>query len=413
MSSDDVWSERSDAERPLGAPFDGLATKLLHRLLGELEHGALIVSLPSGAMIECRGQTPGAEVHVTLHRWRALRRLILAGDLGFAEGYMTGDWSTSDLVALLEFFLRNDAAIEAAWRGLPLARLAGRLRHLTRSNTRSGSRRNIEAHYDLGNAFYAAWLDQGMNYSSALYTSPAISLEEAQIAKLDAAIALLGPRSGQRVLEIGCGWGALAERLVTRHGCNVLGITLSREQNQYAEQRLQGAGAGERAAIRMQDYRDVQGQFDGIISIEMLEAAGEAYWPVFFARLRDLLVPGGRAVLQIITIDEARFDGYRQRPDFIQRYIFPGGMLPTRAIIAEQVAAVGLRLQSLRLFGDSYARTLGEWHARFSRSAPLSDAKHLATERFHRMWSYYLAYCEVGFRTGALNVGLYQIARAG
>lgn len=412
MSSYDVCSERSDAERRLGAPFDGLATNLLRRLLGKLEHGALVVTLPSGAVIECRGQSPGSEVHVTLHRWRALRRLILAGDLGFAEGYMSGDWSTSNLVALLEFFLRNETAIEAAWRGLPLARLGGRLRHLTRSNTRSGSRRNIEAHYDLGNAFYAAWLDRGMNYSSALYASPAISLEEAQLAKLDAAIALLGPRSGQRVLEIGCGWGALAEWLVTRHDCNVLGITLSREQHDYAEQRMQRAGAGELAAIRLEDYRDVEGQFDGIVSIEMLEAAGEAYWPVFFARLRELLAAGGRAVLQVITIDEARFDGYRQRPDFIQRHIFPGGMLPTRAIIAEQVAAAGLSLQSCRLFGDSYARTLSEWHARFSRSAPLAEAMHLGSERFRRMWSYYLAYCEVGFRTGALNVGLYQIARS-
>lgn len=412
MSSDDVWSDRSDAERRLGFRSDRLATKLLRRLLGELDHGALIVTLPSGAVIECRGQSPGAEVHVTLHRWRALRRLVLAGDLGFAEGYMTGDWSTSNLVALLEFFLRNETAIAAAWRGLPLARFAGRLRHLTRSNTRSGSRRNIEAHYDLGNAFYAAWLDQGMNYSSALYTSPAISLEEAQIAKLDAAIALLGPRSGQRILEIGCGWGALAERLVTQHQCSVTGITLSREQQAYAERRLQRAGSNDLATIKLQDYRDVEGQFDSIVSIEMLEAAGEAYWPVFFARLRDLLVAGGRAVLQVITIDEARFDAYRQRPDFIQRYIFPGGMLPTRAIIAEQVAAAGLKLQSCRLFGDSYARTLGEWHARFSRAAPLSEAMHLGSERFRRMWSYYLAYCEAGFRTGALNVGLYQIARA-
>ncbi len=390
--------------------LDALAMRLFTPLVNRLRHGSLSIELPSGAVIGSRSNVE-PRLRITVHRWRAFARLLFAGDIGFAEGYMSGDWSTPDLPSLLEFLLRNDQALASAWAGLSLSRWRQRLRHGGRANTRRGSRRNIEAHYDLGNEFYASWLDRGMNYSSALYARPGLSLEEAQAAKLNRVVSLLGVEPGSRVLEIGCGWGALAEHLAKEQRCRVTGITLSREQRAYARERLDFAGVSERSEIRLEDYRDVEGTFDAVVSIEMLEAAGEAYWPVFFQRLRQFLVPGGTAVLQVITIDESRFEDYRRRPDFIQRYIFPGGMLPTRDVIARQLAAAGLVLRSCQLFGEDYARTLVEWRARYAHSRPPADAPHLNAERFRRMWTYYLAYCEAGFRVGALDVGLYRITR--
>jgi cyclopropane-fatty-acyl-phospholipid synthase len=404
-----TWNDVRDCQhrsgrQPIARRGPAFALSLLSRLLGRLDTGALTVELPSGAKIERRGMQPGPNARIKLQRWRTLRRVLMGGDIGFAESFMDGDWSTPDLAGLLECLQRNEAALESAWDGFSISRLMGRLHHATRANTRRGSRRNIEAHYDLGNAFYAGWLDDGMIYSSALYDHPAQSLEEAQVAKLDRAISLLNAKCGDRILEIGCGWGALAERLAKHYGCRVTGITLSTEQCAYAQARLRGCGE-----IRLQDYRDTSGIFDGIISIEMLEAAGEAYWPTYFAKLRSCLAPGGMAVLQVITIDQARFAEYRRRPDFIQRYIFPGGMLPTVDRIKQHVDDAGLFLKSSVMFGQSYARTLAEWSTRYRLARPLTDAPHLNTERFKRMWSYYLAYCEVGFRNGVLDVGLYQI----
>jgi cyclopropane-fatty-acyl-phospholipid synthase len=410
MSWEDVQAGRRliplRARRSLS--LEPLAAALTTRFLSRFEHGTLTLTLPSGRTIHCRGAMPGPDGRLSLHRWRGLWRLATRGDVGFGEAYMAGDWSTPDLPLLLECLLRNEAALAPAWQG-SLTRLLGRMRHRARANTRRGSRRNIKAHYDLGNDFYAAWLDEGMNYSSGLYTRPSLTLEAAQIVKLDRAISLLEARPGESVLEIGCGWGALAERLAGVHGCRVTGITLSREQRAYAENRLRRAGIADRAAIKLQDYRDVTGQFDRIVSIEMLEAAGEAYWPVYFAALRARLAPGGTAVLQVITIEEHRFASYRRRPDFIQRHVFPGGMLPTIGIIKQQLEAAGLALRSLELFGDGYARTLAEWRRRYLHANPSPRLAATDKERFRRMWDYYLAYCEVGFRTGALNVGLYQI----
>ena len=404
-------SDRTEAVRPSfrpklrlsGSLTDRLAARLLAPIFNKLDKGLLRLDLPSGSRIEHRGQLPGPEATLSLKGWRALCRLAVGGDLGFAEGYMHGEWTTPDLKALLDWGMLNEQGLERLSAGSSPSRLAGHFRHLSRANTRKGSRRNIEAHYDLGNDFYAAWLDAGMHYSSALYETPALSLEEAQEAKLDRIVALLGVKPGDHVLEIGCGWGALAERLVTRHGVRLTGITLSREQCAYTQSRLAG-----NATILLQDYRDVTGSFDAIVSIEMLEAAGEAYWSHYFEQLRTRLKPGGVAVLQVITIDETRFASYRQRPDFIQRYIFPGGMLPTVSLIREQLAAAKLSLQSLELFGPSYALTLAEWRKRFLRTKPMFDAVWAEAE-FRRMWDYYLAYCEVGFKSGALNVGLYRI----
>lgn len=415
MSLEDARAARvSVLRRPSSKwlSLEPLALKILRRFLRRFEAGALTIVLPSGKEVTHYGEQPGPHGLLQLHQWSFIGRVSTGGDIGFAESYMNGDWSTPDLTALLECLQRNEAALQDSWKGASIKRLAGRLYHAARVNTRCGSRRNIEAHYDLGNDFYGGWLDAGMSYSSALYESTSMTLEDAQIAKLDHAIALLNVEPGHHVLEIGCGWGALAERLATRHGVHVTGITLSREQLTYAKARLRDTGAASHATLKLQDYRDTTGTFDAIVSIEMLEAAGEAYWPTYFAKLKSCLRPGGIAVLQVITIEEARFADYQCRPDFIQRYIFPGGMLPTVSLAERHAEAAGLTVRSKELFGESYARTLAEWQRRYLQASAPANAHHLETERFRRMWHYYLAYCEVGFQTGVLNVGLYQLTHA-
>jgi cyclopropane-fatty-acyl-phospholipid synthase len=286
-----------------------------------------------------------------------------------------------------------------------------RLQHAFRRNTPRGSRRNIAAHYDLGNDFFAQCLDRGMNYSAALYSSTDLSLEEAQCAKLDRVTDLLELSGGEAVLEIGCGWGALAERLIAYHGCRVTGITLSERQLDFAKRRLSARGLDRLAELRLQDYRDTTGTYDRIVSIEMLEAVGAAYWRTYFDTLRARLRPSGIAVLQVITIGEKYFESYRRRPDFIQKYVFPGGMLPTSKIVGREVAKAGLSCRSKEFFGKSYGRTLGEWSVRFERAWPAIKALGF-DDRFKRIWEYYLAYCRVGFESGFVDVGLYKIERS-
>ena len=343
---------------------------------------------------------------MVLHRWRTLKRLLTGGDVAGAEAYIDGDWSSPDLPALIELVARNAALVQTIG-GSWFARMLNRLHHRMNANTRRGSKRNIMRHYDLGNAFYAAWLDEGMSYSSALYETGAERLEDAQTAKQDRAIDLLALAGGERVLEIGCGWGGLAARLLARGAGPVTGLTLSPAQLAYARDRLAGAGP---ADIRLQDYRDTDGTFDRIVSIEMVEAVGEAWWPSYFATLRDRLRPGGIAVLQAITIAEERFADYRTCVDFIQRYIFPGGMLPSASALRRQIVEAGLELRSVQTFGSSYARTLAEWRRRFHAAWP--DIERLGfDERFKRIWDYYLSYCEAGFRSEATDVGLYVLIR--
>jgi cyclopropane-fatty-acyl-phospholipid synthase len=385
----------------------GLIARLVDRALPAFFVGRLRLVLPNGEVIERRGGAPGPEATLSVRRWRGLWRMLIGGDHGFSDGYLDGDWSASDLCQLLELLMRNEAALapqaENGW--LSVAR--DRALHCWRSNTRRGSRRNIAAHYDLGNDFFRPWLDGGMNYSSALYAG-GDALEVAQDRKLDRAISLLGLTGGESVLEIGCGWGALAERLV-RNGANVLGVTLSTQQLAYARARVAGAGQRARADLRLLDYRDIEGRYDRIASIEMVEAVGERYWPAYFAKLRASLRDGGIALLQAITIDEARFAAYRKRPDFIQRHIFPGGLLPTAAIIEREAARAGLKLVHRESFGDSYAKTLCEWRSRFLRAWPNIEPLGF-DQRFRRMWEYYLAYCETGFRLNIVQVGFFKLA---
>jgi cyclopropane-fatty-acyl-phospholipid synthase len=391
------------------SPASALLIALLQKILPSLERGRLTIDFNSGERLTIRGRRPGPPARMTVNSWRVFWRFITDADLGLAESYIAGEFSSPNLAALLELGSQN-CEMTGWTRWLRVPALSARLRHALNRNTRGGSRRNIAAHYDLGNDFFAHWLDSGMNYSAALFSSAGQTLEEAQFAKLDRASELLELSGGEAVLEIGCGWGGLAERLVERHGSVVTGITLSEEQLAFAKKRLSDRGLDAWTDLRLEDYRDTSQAFDRIVSIEMLEAVGAAYWPTYFDKLRANLRPGGVAVLQVITIAEKYFESYRRHPDFIQKYIFPGGMLPTRGIIEREVAAAGLCLCSCEFFGKSYARTLSEWLRRFERAWPAIQAQGFEA-RFNRKWEYYLAYCRAGFEAGFLDVGLYQIKR--
>ena len=375
--------------------------RLFTGVLSRLEEGHLRLALPSGGVMVARGkQTTVPEAQMQINRWRAVRRMLMDGDLGFADGYIENDWTSNDLPALIELAARNRAAIGKTIRPSVIGLAMARLLHAMRPNTRAGSRRNIVAHYDLGNDFYGAWLDRGMSYSSALYQTEHQSLEDAQTNKQDRIIELMRAPLSAKVLEIGCGWGGLAERMVQR-GMQVTGLTLSPSQLAYAQSRLPG-----QANLRLQDYRDAEGSYDSIVSIEMLEAVGERFWPVYFARLKKMLAPGGTVVLQAITIADELFGGYRKDVDFIQRSIFPGGMLLTCGLIERHLNEAGLVLKSAEHFGQSYARTLSEWRQRFLDAWPAIEAMGFPP-RFKRLWEYYLAYCEGGFRANSIDVGLY------
>ena len=414
------------------SPIERVGMFLLKRILAKLTIGRLKVITPSGATLTRTDHDSGSPSAVLIiHRWRMLVSLLRHGDIGFADSYLDGDWSSPDIAALIELAARNRAALDDTIDGTWLKRCVDRVFHLRRANTRAGSKRNIVAHYDLGNAFYAHWLDSSMCYSSALYACDATvgvtadvmvdvtvkraldprdttdTLEDAQARKLDAIVAQLDLKGGERILEIGCGWGALALRLAEA-GCHVTAVTLSPAQHTAAVARIFAAGFAEQVDIRLQDYRDIDGQFDRIVSIEMFEAVGEAYWPLYFARLHALLKPNGIALLQVITIDEKRFDAYRKDVDFIQRHVFPGGMLPTPTIIGSLCAQAGLHLAETRTFGKSYALTLAEWHRRFQHAWPSLQGQGF-DERFKRLWEYYLTYCEGGFAAGAIDVGFYRM----
>jgi cyclopropane-fatty-acyl-phospholipid synthase len=387
-----------------------IAEASLRRVFGELDFGELVIEFPSGHRQAFGGRRAGPQGKLSIHSWRCLWRLFSHWDIGFAEAYIAGELSSPNLPELLQLACNNRAKVEPL-RFLRAPRVLGRLRHVMNRNTRNGSRRNIAAHYDLGNEFYQQWLDSTMTYSAGLFCSRAQTLEQAQHAKLDRVITLLELTDGDQVLEIGCGWGSLAERIMERNDCKVTGVTLSAQQFEFAQRRLRDREFDERSSILLEDYRDVRGTYDRIVSIEMLEAVGEVYWPTYFEKLHDRLRPGGVAVMQVITIDEDRFEDYRRRPDFIQKYIFPGGMLPTAGIIERETVKAGLRLVEKEFFGDSYARTLEQWRRRFLDSWPKIEALGF-DERFKRAWEYYLAYCQVGFETGIVNVGLYKAVKS-
>jgi cyclopropane-fatty-acyl-phospholipid synthase len=397
--------------RAQSAGTDDFWTRLMLRQLARIEHGRLTMVMPDGRVLSFGAQNGAPNLMVTIHHRRTARRLALGGSLGFAEAFMEGDWECSDLTQLILLAIANERQLGLDKDGVWIVRFVNRVWHFLHRNSRRGSRRNIAYHYDLGNPFYRLWLDPSMTYSSALFEQPDQPLEAAQGAKNRQIAELLGLRPGQRVLEIGCGWGGFAQLAAGEHDCRVTGITLSQEQHAYATARLERAGLADRTEIRLQDYRDTQGSFDRIASIEMFEAVGEAHWPIYFDRIRQLLAPGGVAVLQIITIAEERFAGYRAAPDFIQRYIFPGGMLPTRTLLRELAGKAGLGFSEGPLFARSYARTLAQWRDRFQAAWPAIAPLGFDT-RFKRMWEYYLSYCEAGFLAGTLDVGMYRLERS-
>ncbi|HRH73781.1 MAG TPA: cyclopropane-fatty-acyl-phospholipid synthase family protein [Zoogloea sp.] len=384
-------------------------TRLVLGLLDSIDGGGVDVHIGTG-LTRRVGRGP-CVAHMRVEDERVFDDILAKGDIGFAEAWMAGDWQTPDLPALLTLLARNRDTLERAIHGKAWRLIGHRLTHLLRANTRAGSRRNIQAHYDLGNDFYRLWLDPGMSYSSALSLAPGESLELAQRRKYHNVLEQLDVRPGQVILEIGCGWGGFAEVAVKEYGCRVLGLTLSREQLGWARARAEQGGWADGADFELCDYRDVRGSYDHIVSIEMMEAVGERFWPGYFAQIRDRLKPGGRAVVQTITIADALFAGYRKGTDFIQRYVFPGGMLPSPEVFGRHVRRAGLVMRGDLAFGQDYAETLVRWREGFEAALP--EVRALGyDERFVRLWRFYLAYCEAGFRAGTVDVHQFQLSHA-
>lgn len=372
-------------------------------LVRSLHTGQLDVTLPDGRTIRIPGREPGPHGILVIHDYRFIRRLFLSADMGVAESYMAGEWSSPDVTSFLELFCVNGDLLDAKITANPLIRTFLRLHHWLNSNTKRRARRNISAHYDLGNAFYSQWLDSTMTYSSGLFPSGDEDLPAAQNEKYRHLAERTGMADAHHVLEIGCGWGGFAEFAAKEIGCKVTALTISREQFDFARQRMFKAGLNEKVEIRFQDYRDERGTYDRIASIEMFEAVGEKYWPVYFQTLRERLRPGGAAGIQVITIQDRLFDRYRGTPDFIQRYVFPGGMLPCPGALDRVSSDAGLAKHSETVFGRDYARTLALWRDRFWESWPKLEPLGFDA-RFKRLWEYYLHYCEAGFRAGNIDV---------
>jgi cyclopropane-fatty-acyl-phospholipid synthase len=380
------------------------------RAASEIAEGELVLRFANGAERTISAARDGARAVLDVARDRVWRRMILGGEVGIAEAFMDGDWTSPDLAAVFEFAARNTERLTGAITGLAPLQWMNMLSHKLRANTKRGSRRNIAAHYDLGNAFYSQWLDPTMTYSSAVFERPDMTLEEAQRVKWQRLAETLDLAPGMRVLEIGCGWAGFAMFAAREYGVHVTGITLSHEQYAYARTAVSKAGLSDKIDIQLIDYRDVEGQFDRIASIEMFEAVGEEHWPTYFEVVRERLKPGGIAGLQIITIEDHRFERYRREADFIQLYIFPGGMLPSPAALETVAKTQGLGFETVRTFALSYAETLRRWRESFDASWPSIQPLGF-DERFKRMWDYYLASCEGGFRAGSIDVGQFRLTR--
>jgi cyclopropane-fatty-acyl-phospholipid synthase len=389
-------------------PTAPLAARGVLRLLQRLDHGVLTLNLPDGSSAHFGARDGGGpRAAMRWRNWKVASAALRAGDVGVAESYIAGDWTTPDLTALLKLFAANRDALERAVYGSWWGSLVHRGRHLLNRNSRRGSRRNIHAHYDLGNEFYRLWLDPTMSYSSAWFGGDrGGNLVQAQQAKMRRAIAACEVAPGQRVLEIGCGWGALAECAARDFGAHVTGVTLSSEQLAHARARMQDAGLANRVELRFQDYRDIRPDpqpFDAIVSIEMFEAVGREYWNGYFETLRRNLKPGGKACIQTITIRDDLFRRYLHSTDFIQQYIFPGGLLPSPSEFRKAAARAGLAVVDELDFGLDYAETLRRWRGRFLGSeAALRELGF--DERFQRIWEFYLAYCEAAFTAGSTSV---------
>jgi cyclopropane-fatty-acyl-phospholipid synthase len=396
---------------PSGAPA---AAHAAFRLLRQLRVGTLDVQLPDGGQHRFgKGMASEPMAAIRLLDWTVCSAALKSGDIGFAESFIEGRWTTPDLTALLKLFIANREAMEAVIYGSWWGRLLYRLKHLANRNSKSGSRRNIHAHYDLGNAFYRLWLDETMNYSSALFEGGhAQPMAQAQRAKVQRALRECGVQRGERVLEIGCGWGAFAEEAAGAGGAKVVGLTLSTEQLAFARERMAQLGLSERADLRLQDYRDMNdAPFDAVVSIEMFEAVGREYWDSYFQTLAKALKPGRHACIQTITIRDDLFERYVKSTDFIQQYIFPGGMLPSASAFRAEAAKAGLEVVNELAFGRDYAETLRRWRNDFLRQD--ARVRQLGFDtRFMRIWEFYLAYCEAAFDTGNTDVVQFTLRKA-
>ncbi len=368
-----------------------------------MQNGRLDMILPDGRCFRAMGQNPGPVAEMTIHNPDAFARLIREGDLGFSDAYLDGWWSTPDLQAFMDLVLAKNDNLFDGYPGMGLVRAYERFRHWMHSNSRAQAKKNISYHYDLGNEFYGLWLDETMTYSSAKFETGQETVEKAQLQKYASMVDQMGVKPGDHVLEIGCGWGGFAEYAAGQRGLKVTGLTISQEQHDYAVARIRAAGLSDLVEIKLQDYRDEQGIYDGIASIEMFEAVGEKYWPVYFEAVRDRLRPGRAATLQIITLQDDRFKVYRKGVDFMQKYIFPGGMLPSRSALCKEVERAGLRVARSIEFGESYSQTLRRWHLTFNQKWD-QIAKMGFDERFHRMWNFYLTSCAAAFHSGNCNV---------
>ncbi len=412
MSSGTLQPSTNDDARAKTSRAPATARAAL-KLLAALKVGTLTVHTPDGATLHAVGAThPELHAAMTVHDWSVFPATMRTGDIGFAEGFMAGQWTTPNLPDLLRLVLANRDVVEKAVYGSWWGSLLNRLQHALNRNTRRGSRRNISAHYDLGNAFYMLWLDPTMNYSSALFDGDlARTLADAQTAKLRRAIEATGLQPGQRLLEIGCGWGAIAESAAAVDGASVVGVTLSTEQLAYAQERLARSGLASQADLRLQDYRDVDdGPFDAVVSIEMFEAVGREYWDAYFQTVHKQLKPGAKACVQAIVIREDLFERYARSTDFIQRYVFPGGMLPSTPLFVQHAQAAGLAVVDQFSFGTDYAETLRRWRAAFMTR--LEDVRRQGfDDRFIRLWEFYLGYCEAAFDAGNTDVVQFTLQR--
>jgi cyclopropane-fatty-acyl-phospholipid synthase len=383
------------------------------RLMQRLTQGSLNIRTPDGQTFRFgSGQPATLRATIELRNWNIAHAALKSGDIGFAETYIAGDWATPSLVDVLRLFIANRNEVEAVFYGTWWGRLLYRIKHLMNRNSRTGSEKNIHAHYDLGNEFYKLWLDETMSYSSAIFAGNLEqTMEAAQIAKVRRAVGLSGVQPGERLLEIGCGWGTLAEVAARDFGAQVTGVTLSKEQLAWGQRKLTEQGLTDRAKLRFQDYRDIaDGPYDGIVSIEMFEAVGREYWDTYFRAVARNLKTGGRACIQTITIADGLFDRYVKSTDFIQQYIFPGGMLPSPSAFRAEAAKAGLEVVDEYAFGRDYAETLKRWREDFLREE--LRVKPLGfDDRFMRIWEFYLAYCEAAFEAGNTDVVQYTLLK--
>ncbi len=378
----------------------------------QVEHGRLDMKLEDGRIFRAEGPKPGPVAEFTVHNDDLFARLIREGDLGFCDAYLDEWWSTPDLQAFMDLVHADNDDVYDGYPGMTLVRAYEKLRFWMQSNSKRQARKNISYHYDLGNDFYALWLDDTMTYSSAKFETGQESLEKAQENKYASMVDQMGVQPGDHVLEIGCGWGGFAEYAAKERGLKVTGLTISQEQHDYAIARMERLGLSEMVDIKMQDYRDERGLYDGVASIEMFEAVGEKYWPVYFDTVRERLKPGKHATLQIITVQDKRWEVYRRGVDFIQKYIFPGGMLPSPTVLREEIAKAGLQLKGSVEFGQSYSDTLRRWHEVFNNR--WDEVAALGFDaRFQRMWNFYLTSCAGTFWSGNCDVTQITMTRPG